>query len=486
MNNNNNLEKFIEEIESIKMTQYEKNEMRQHLSSFAMNYKPVVSPYAVTMLYTKRILAASFIAILSIGSLSQSLSYDALPGDTLYPVKIAHENLHLATVNSNSKKITYEIKRTEKRIQEAAKLAQEEKLDVEAQEEIAKVIKKQTKKVKDQIERVKQENPESALALNTELKSTIKANSEVLRKVTTKTEKKEILVNVPVETKDTALEVKGDTTEVVNLDIPNIEENDVEELDINENTTTLLEKDINTTLSEDIEDINAEVAEVSSAETLLDSLEEEVEEIQAFEDKVEQEIIKEETQSLLNENEEELVENTQEEVEIIQDAPEVEVSIEEDILVIQEQEVTEEEIETIEVISDEQDDAVTEEQEIKEIEKIEAEAEAEISTINKESLLITNEIKSLEDILAIKKQISELRINALDGEIVGLSEEDTLNEQVLRSEAELFIKEKKYKQAFLKFQNILEFYLQETIEDKAEEDLGLKKDLTKDDMTLLP
>lgn len=484
MNNNNNLEKFIEEIESIKMTQYEKNEIRQHLSSFAMNYKPVVSPYAVTMLYTKRILAASFIAILSIGSLSQSLSYDALPGDTLYPVKIAHENLHLATVNSNSKKITYEIKRTEKRIQEAAKLAQEEKLDVEAQEEIAKVIKKQTKKVKDQIERVKQENPESALALNTELKSTIKANSEVLRKVTTKKEKREILVNRPEETKDAVVKLKGDTTEEVNLDIPSIEEDDVEELDINEDTTTLLEQDINTTLSEDTED--AETVEVSSAETLLDSLEEEVEEIQAFEDKVEQEIIKEETQSLLNENEEELVENTQEEVEIIQDAPEVEVSIEKDILVIQEQKVTEEEIETIEVISEEQDDTVTEEQEIKEIEKTETEDEAEISTINKESLLITNEIKSLEDILAIKKQISELRINALDGEIVGLSEEDTLNEQVLRSEAELFIKEKKYKQAFLKFQNILEFYLQETIEDKAEEDLGLKKDLTKDDMVLLP
>ncbi|MCI5051086.1 MAG: DUF5667 domain-containing protein, partial [Candidatus Pacebacteria bacterium] len=184
--NNDNLEKFIADIESIKMTQYEKNEIRNELMSFAINYEMKQSPYAIASVYARRIIATAFIAIISIGSLSQYASSDALPGDTLYPVKIAHENLKVATTSGNTKKINYEITRTEKRIQEAAKLAQKDKLDEEKQQEIAKAIDEQTTRVKKQIESVKETDPESALKLNSELKSTIKANSEALRKLTTK------------------------------------------------------------------------------------------------------------------------------------------------------------------------------------------------------------------------------------------------------------------------------------------------------------
>jgi hypothetical protein len=438
MNNNNNLEKFIEDIESIKMTQYEKNEMRQHLSSFAINYQPSNSPYSLAMLYAKYIFAASFIALLSLGSFSQFISYDALPGETLYPIKIGHENLRLATVSNDTQKITYQIKRTEKRIQEATRLAQEEKLDSETQKEIAEVIKLQTKKVKEQIEIVKKENPKSALALNSELKSTIKANSEVLREVTEKRREE-----ISPEIKNNG----GDSREAskmkdVHLDVPIIEEN----------ITTL---DTDTSLDDLIQTIDfLEIPtkkKVSTVTTLLDSLDAEVAEIEIFEDIVEQEIIEKEMLEMSLSKEDEIIELPKEIVTKIKEPTDEQLNVE-----------------FIDVST-----------EPLRVENQNRETSQEIYKMNRQSEVINYEIKALQDILEIKKEISKFKIAAINDIVEDVSETNTelsiFNEEILRSEAESLIKEKKYKQALLKFQKILEFYRQESIEIKAKEDLGINR-----------
>ena len=255
------------------MTLEEKNEMRDNLSSFAVSYTPIVSPYHHFTLMMKRSLAVAFIAILSVGSLSSLASGDALPGDTLYPVKIAHEEIKLATTVNTKKKISYEIRRTEKRIQEATELATHNGLDSNKQVEIAKNIKKQTDKVQEHIKEVTIDNPEDALALNAELKSTIKVHAAALKKVSTKIEKKKKELKVTEEPVDITKEITISDENNTDLETTSEPIPTSEEVDTHDEYETI---------------------HVSSAESLLESIEEEVKDIEAFETEVSEALVKNE------------------------------------------------------------------------------------------------------------------------------------------------------------------------------------------------
>jgi hypothetical protein len=452
--NNNNLEKFIENIESIKMTQYEKNEMRQRLSNFAVDYKPIVSPYSSILLLSRKIMVSAFIAIISIGSLSQFASNDALPGDTLYPVKIAHEKIRLAATNGEARKIDFEIRQTEKRIQEATQLAQEEKLDTETQEDIAEVIKGLTQKVKNHIEEVKVNDPESALILNSELKSTIKANSDVLRKVTTQrtTRKKE---TSPTENKGTITIQESNiiTDEVINLDIPSLDE--IESTVIEDNNI-LDEIESMATENEEYEEV-----EISLAESLLGSLDQEVSQTEALQGLIEKQIIKEEVEREITKEQEELesekdIEDTEKETMMIQDPEEEEIIKEE---------VEREIIEKLESEKDIEDTRTAADQKIIDFES---------------SVILNKEISSLQDIIKIKEDIATIKSTFKEKPetlvIENQLEENIFDENTLRKNAEILIKDKKYKQAFIQLQNILEHYQQEKMKDNAKKKLGIDQE----------
>jgi hypothetical protein len=196
MNNNDpKFEKFIFDLENIKMTSLEKSKLRQSLLSFAVQqeYKqkqntPFVSPFT---LMVKKGFAFAFIGLLTLGSLTQVGAAYALPGDVLYPVKIAQEEVVLKVQRNDEEKINYQIKRTEKRIQEATSLAQKGEIDTEIEKKIAENIQKQTQEVHNHISKIQESNPEKALAFNTEFKSTIKVNSEILKKVSGKKSRKQ-------------------------------------------------------------------------------------------------------------------------------------------------------------------------------------------------------------------------------------------------------------------------------------------------------
>lgn len=473
--NNNNLEKFIEDIESIKMTQNEKNKIRQNLANFAMEYNPAPSPYRKLFQYSRQILVTSFIAIISIGSISQFLSKDALPGQTLYPVKIAHEQFKIATSNDKVDKISYEIKRTEKRIQEAAQLAQEEKLDITAQEEIVVAIQKQTRKVKDQIETVKKKDPKSALALNTELKTTIKTNSELLRKATTpekvsteiknintsESEKESIVDNsdvqdieMPTELLINTVEVKTEninevTNKTDNLDIPIIAEEIESELNnetesTKNNTVKILDVLVE---QETVEIVPTEIEfhdnSLSSARKLLDSLDDEVKEIEALEDIVEQAITEQKDDKKLG------IED------VFNEVPESVISQKDEIVAdIDIEESTNTETTDIEKQED--------------IKTIEESKEIQRGTENAEtSDIIFDDIKNIQqEILEIKQDIAD---SLSKSEITGYLME---NESELGIQSEILIQENEYEEAFITLEKIKAYYLElsttETIDNSLE------------------
>lgn len=410
----NQLDKFIQELESIKMTHVEKTTMRNELGSFAVEFAPVVSPYQNMMVMAKRSFALAFVVVFSIASFSNAATKNSLPGDIFYPVKIAHEEIALATTVGSSKKITYEIRRTEKRIQEAAKLVQNDDFDNPTQQmNVAENIKKQTTKVKQHIEDIKNSDPEEALVLNSELKSAVKINQEVLRQVSSTSKNNIENIDIKPEVTDTLKATDTISPKMV----------PAQKIDSSKAVTTL---SINTATN----------VETSFIDSLLESLDEEVESIEAYGDTIEKEILKKDTP-------------TKEEV-ILKNDMHTEISVEETEDVVKEI-IMENDTQSIE--------------------------------------LINADIKSLENIVDIKKSIQEIKVSKeihihTFTDISGI--EQTFDEGILRKEADELIANKKYKQAFLKLQEILKHYQNEKITQKAEGNLGVNIGLINGNDTTKP
>lgn len=403
-------------MESIKMTSDEKHKMRTHLMSFADSYTPIVSPYHALSLMLRRGSALAFIAIVSFGSLSNIVSTNALPGDTFYPVKIAHEEIKLAATVDTQKKITYEIKRTEKRIQEATTLADKDELDIGTQATIADEIKKQTAKVKVYIEEVKTEDPEEALILNAELKSTIKVNQEALRQVAAKpteeveevaTKEATIVENIEEPTL-LHVEIAFEDAVVVQLDEPT-EVADVEALDL-----------------ADIDEVEEKINDNDSfAEQLLESIEEEVLDIEAFEEQVTQEIIESEEVVLEEKQSEEVQDNSE--------------------------------------VSDENTELITEKEEVV----------ASIEDLENTEETLEKHISALKDLVEIKERIQALKSSDSENLVMIEDGKVIFDEEEKIKDADQFIAEKKYKSAFIALQMILEKYTEENITKDVEQDLGI-------------
>jgi|AntAceMinimDraft_6_1070360.scaffolds.fasta_scaffold03150_2 hypothetical protein len=257
--NHDKFKKFIDHLERIKMTKEEKNLMRNNLSIFILNPQPETSPYFKFLKGVgQKKLAFSLLLIFSFTFVTQHVAKKALPGDNLYGIKLVQEEITLATKPPGERKITYEIERTEKRIQEAAKLAQQDKLNETNQREIAQIINLQSERVQERIEKVKDTDPKQALVLNSELKSIIEINSQALRKVSTK---KHIKKNDQAASKSDDLAVKK------------------------EDSTN------STSFSEPISVKEGEYEEISIAETLLFSIDENIKKIEKNEEEITQEII---------------------------------------------------------------------------------------------------------------------------------------------------------------------------------------------------
>lgn len=177
---NNKIEKLIDALYSVRMTEEEKKAMQDHVLGFART-QAVPSPYRTVTKILYQSLSVAFMALLTIGSLSKPAAAGALPGEFLYPIKMIHEELESVTKHSSEDKISHEIERTNTRIEEATELAENKTLDIKKRQQIAKNIKKHTNKVKSEIQELKTDDPIKALELNHQLQNSIKSNVDRLK-----------------------------------------------------------------------------------------------------------------------------------------------------------------------------------------------------------------------------------------------------------------------------------------------------------------
>lgn len=188
--------KAIKNIKEIFMTSAEKQRiLAQVLSENPVEEKiakktytkSVKSPWSVysfgTWIETHRWISAVavLIIIVVVGNSAVLASYNALPGDKLYSVKVnVVEPIRLALATTPTIKAEIQTEFVQDRLQEAETLAARGRLDTVKENDINQRIEQQVSDLVTNIERVKKTSPEKADDINTTLEASVNTHERIL------------------------------------------------------------------------------------------------------------------------------------------------------------------------------------------------------------------------------------------------------------------------------------------------------------------
>ena len=192
------MKKFREQMQKeagkARMTVSELKRVRQNLEAY-MEYHPLperpsvanarkyLSSQSYVMvrintLYT-RVAASAFAVFLIIGV--PLIAERAVPGDTLYPVKVRfNEELRSTLALSPYEKVEWETERLERRIAEARLLASEGKLTEEVEAEVAEAVLAHTEAVEEELAELRADDAEEAALAEIAFESALEVQSVVL------------------------------------------------------------------------------------------------------------------------------------------------------------------------------------------------------------------------------------------------------------------------------------------------------------------
>lgn len=225
-----NLEKQLQNVRKIRMTNDERDLMRLNINKFMDNHIPELSyakkkvfrhSYSMHIFKVTGIVFASFVVLIAGGSGISYKADSALPGDTLYSLKInTIEEVRGAFIKSPQEKLLYNQARVAKRIEEIVILAEEGNLTTEKGIEVEKALDSHIANIEEAAKKLKDSNPEgfknttdSIAPLMEQHKNTLKEVNKKAETVTEKSlpEKKEAVVD-PM-TKDINGKVLENTTD---------------------------------------------------------------------------------------------------------------------------------------------------------------------------------------------------------------------------------------------------------------------------------
>ncbi len=205
---NNEFEKIIEEAKKIRLEKEEKDSIRNFLMSaiekdlvseeafsrHQIKIKPVKAwsklnliRYFDISIYRNLLKPMPLILIIALavsGGVSLA-SENALPGDILFPVKVeVNERVMTFLSFSDEAKARVEAKKAERRLEEAAKLSAEGRLDAEAQAKIEANFEKFADRVEARVEKMKAEGKaEAALEATSNFEAALEAHQEILNRI---------------------------------------------------------------------------------------------------------------------------------------------------------------------------------------------------------------------------------------------------------------------------------------------------------------
>ncbi len=192
---NINWNKGLKQLKNIKMTDTEKDQIFKSVMNYPLpKQSPIKSnwvTYSQIFAFKKHKMAyytviASLIVILS-GQGIVYASQDSLPGDILYPVKIkVLEPVRSALTLSTEAKAEYESNLATKRLEEAEKLASNNKLDKDTEKRISELVKNHTSALDNDLSRLNKSSKnkkEKVDDIVTNFQAGMNAHSQVLEEI---------------------------------------------------------------------------------------------------------------------------------------------------------------------------------------------------------------------------------------------------------------------------------------------------------------
>lgn len=184
-------EKLIEKAGSeYSLSSDERAKMTRMVREY-MSYKPLphAESYSISVSYrwfsfAHRPLAAALVLVLIFGSGVSYAAENALPGDTLYSIKTyVNEPARLALATNAEAKAEIQIELAERRINEAAVLAAEGRLDGDTQEELVVAFESHATAASENIEKTDETDSGAAVELASRFETRLAAHNEILTKV---------------------------------------------------------------------------------------------------------------------------------------------------------------------------------------------------------------------------------------------------------------------------------------------------------------
>lgn len=183
MTNHDPIESSLERLkETVSLRADEKAAHKEAVLAFmAKNPARVRSPYAWLLSHGTQVVAGLLVVMVAGGGVA-SASEAALPGDTLYPVKLkVTEPARTALIFDKEKKTQAKLEHVDKRLKEFALVAASERPDPETTALIAESLSDNIREVSEDVaEFAATEEADTALSVNADLQSVLSAHSTVL------------------------------------------------------------------------------------------------------------------------------------------------------------------------------------------------------------------------------------------------------------------------------------------------------------------
>jgi hypothetical protein len=188
-------EQFKKKADNIYLSMSEKTDLRERVVSY-MEYHPLPNttkkvsgavfndemPFKMVKVNTWKFfkLSAALVVILAV-----SVSYlaeKAVPGDALYAVKVGiNEEMRSTLARGSYEKVVWETERLNRRISEARLLADEGRLTVEVEEQVADAVRVHSENARKEIENLKLTDKDEATMASIELATALDVQTTSLR-----------------------------------------------------------------------------------------------------------------------------------------------------------------------------------------------------------------------------------------------------------------------------------------------------------------
>lgn len=191
------MKKFSEQLnkqaEKVKLSAFERDDLRERIGSymeyhplpesrrnqpvFAPKQKSVPTPIWQNSWMMGRVVGSMAVLILV---MVPALAENALPGDTLYPIKVRfNEGIRGALSDSPYEKVEWETERLERRLAEAQLLAESGRLTPDVEAGVVEAIKVHSDAAKASIESIRESDTEDATLAEMSLSTTLEVSAEV-------------------------------------------------------------------------------------------------------------------------------------------------------------------------------------------------------------------------------------------------------------------------------------------------------------------